>query len=83
MPFGKMRLMFEAQAMAFLAEQAGGYASDGVGNILDLQPYSLHQRVPIIVGNRDLVEKAEAYIREYDHDWIEAYSPFRHKQPTF
>lgn len=82
-PFGKMRLMFEAQAMAFLAEQAGGYASDGVGNILDLQPYSLHQRVPIIVGNRDLVEKAESYIREYDQDWVAAYSPYRTKPPTF
>lgn len=76
-PYGKMRLMFEAQAIGFLAEQAGGYASDGVGNILDLQPYSLHQRVPLFVGNRDLVEKAEEYIRLYDQEWLEAYLPFR------
>lgn len=76
-PYGKMRLMFEAQAMAFLAEQAGAYASDGIGDILDIQPYSLHQRVPLIVGNRDLVEKAEEYIRKYDQEWVEAYRPFR------
>lgn len=76
-PYGKMRLMFEAQAMAFLAEQAGAYASDGIGDILDIQPYSLHQRVPLIVGNRDLVEKAEEYIRKYDPEWVEAYRPFR------
>jgi fructose-1,6-bisphosphatase I len=76
-PYGKMRLMFEAQAIAFLAEQAGGYCSDGLGNILDIQPYSLHQRVPLIVGNRDLVEKAEQYIHDYDQEWIAAYRPFR------
>ncbi len=75
-----MRLMFEAQAIAFLAEQAGGYASDGIGNILDIQPHSLHQRVPLIVGNRDLVEKAEQYIRDYDQEWVTAYQPFREKR---
>lgn len=79
-PYGKMRLMFEAQAIAFLAEQAGGYASDGVGSILDIQPHSLHQRVPLIVGNRDLVEKAEQYIRDYDQEWVQAYMPFRNKE---
>ncbi len=78
-PYGKMRLMFEAQAIAFLAEQAGAYCSDGVGNILDLQPHSLHQRVPLFVGNRDLVEKAEQYIRDYDQEWVEAYMPFRNR----
>lgn len=76
-PYGKMRLMFEAQALAFLVNQAGGYASDGVGGILDIQPSSLHQRVPIFIGNRDLVETAENFIRERDQDWIRAYLPFR------
>jgi fructose-1,6-bisphosphatase I len=80
-PYGKMRLMFEAQAIAFLAEQAGAYASDGMGNILDIQPHSLHQRVPLIVGNRDLVQKAEEYICNYDPDWVEAYRPFREGAP--
>src|SRR5690606_31326639 len=76
-PCGKMRLMFEAQALAFLANQAGGYASDGIGSILDIQPSALHQRVPLFIGNRDLVEKAENFIRENDHDWIKAYLPHR------
>lgn len=79
-PYGKMRLMFEAQAIAFLAEQAGGYCSDGIGNMLDIQPHSLHQRVPLFVGNRDLVEKAEDYIRQFDQEWVEAYTPFRNRQ---
>lgn len=80
-PYGKMRLMFEAQALAFMAEQAGGYASDGIGPILDIQPHSLHQRVPLFIGNRDLVEKAEEYIRLYDQEWIEAYRPIRNQMP--
>lgn len=76
-PYGKMRLMFEAQALAFLCNQAGGYASDGVGSILEIQPSSLHQRVPLFIGNRDLVEKAENFIREQDQAWVKAYLPFR------
>ncbi len=76
-PCGKMRLMFEAQALAFLASQAGGYASDGVGSILDIQPSSLHQRVPLFIGNRTLVEKAEDFIRDQDQEWIKAYLPYR------
>ena len=55
-----MRLLFEAQALAFIAEHAGGYASDGIGAILDIQPHRLHQRVPVFVGNRALVEQVEA-----------------------
>ncbi|MCB9457338.1 MAG: class 1 fructose-bisphosphatase [Anaerolineaceae bacterium] len=82
-PAGKMRLMFEAQALAFLADQAGGYASDGVGNILDIQPHDLHQRVPMFIGNRDLVVTAETYIRNYDQDWVKAYTAFREKQAVF
>jgi fructose-1,6-bisphosphatase I len=76
-PYGKLRLLFEAQAVAFLAEQAGGAASDGIGRILDLQPTTLHQRVPLFVGNRALVEAAEGFIREDDQDWIDAYTPYR------
>jgi fructose-1,6-bisphosphatase I len=78
-PHGKIRLMYEAQALAFIAQQAGGYASDGVGDILDIRPHSLHQRVPFFVGNRDLVEKAEQYIRDYDGEWRNAYIPHRQK----
>jgi fructose-1,6-bisphosphatase I len=65
-PHGKLRLLYEAIPLAFLAQQAGGYASDGHQPILDIQPMGLHQRTPLFIGNRDLVEKAEAFIREYD-----------------
>jgi len=81
-PYGKLRLMYEAQALAFIAEQAGGYASDGIGSISEIKPHKLHQRVPIFIGNRDLVEKAEQFIARYDREWIEAYRPFREGMRT-
>jgi fructose-1,6-bisphosphatase I len=62
-PHGKLRLLYEAAPLAFLAEHAGGAASDGTQPILDIEPKHLHQRTPLFVGNRDLVELAEAYIR--------------------
>jgi fructose-1,6-bisphosphatase I len=65
-PIGKLRLTYEAAPLAFIATQAGGYASDGRRNILDIQPESLHQRTPLFIGNRHLVEKAEGFIRQYD-----------------
>jgi len=64
-PHGKLRLVYEAAPLAFLAEQAGGYASDGKGSILDIQPTTLHQRVPLFVGNLDLVKAAETSIQRY------------------
>lgn len=79
-PYGKIRLMYEAQAMAFIAKHAGGYASDGVGSILNIRPHTLHQRTPIFIGNQDLVKKAEACIQHHDKDWIEAYSAYRNKE---
>jgi fructose-1,6-bisphosphatase I len=65
-PGGKLRLLYEAVPLAFIAEQAGGYASDGHRSILDVQPESLHQRIPLFIGNRELVEKAEEFISRYD-----------------
>lgn len=65
-PNGKLRMLFEAQPMSFLIEQAGGYASNGRQPILDLEATALHQRTPLYVGNRELVEKAEEYIAKYD-----------------
>jgi fructose-1,6-bisphosphatase I len=62
-PHGKLRLLYEAAPLAFLAEQAGGAASDGTQPILDVEPTHLHQRTPLFIGNRDLVELAEAFIR--------------------
>jgi fructose-1,6-bisphosphatase I len=61
-PHGKLRLLYECAPLAFLAEQAGGAASDGTQPILDIQPTELHQRTPFFVGNSELVALAEEYI---------------------
>jgi fructose-1,6-bisphosphatase I len=61
-PHGKLRLLYECAPLAFLAEQAGGAASDGTQPILDIQPTELHQRTPFFVGNSELVTLAESYI---------------------
>jgi fructose-1,6-bisphosphatase I len=65
-PQGKLRLTYEAAPLAFIAHQAGGQASDGQMNILDIRPTSLHQRTPLYIGDRLLVEKAEQFIHQYD-----------------
>jgi fructose-1,6-bisphosphatase I len=62
-PDGKLRLLYEANPMALVIEQAGGKASTGAKRILDLTPTELHQRVPLIIGSRDDVTEAEAYIQ--------------------
>ena len=63
-PEGKIRLLYEAGPIAFLAQQAGGYASDGKRSLLDIVPITLHQRTPIFVGNTSLVRKAEEIIAQ-------------------
>ncbi len=63
-PHGKLRLLYESNPMAFLTEQAGGKATDGFTRILDITPKELHQRVPLICGNREMVEKAEKFLKE-------------------
>jgi fructose-1,6-bisphosphatase I len=60
-PHGKLRLLYEAAPLAFLVEHAGGYASDGYQPILDIRPDSIHQRTPLFIGNRSLVERVEHY----------------------
>lgn len=65
-PRGKLRLLYEANPMAFVIEQAGGYASTGRGPLRDVEPTDLHQRTPLFLGNRELVEKAEEFIARYD-----------------
>ena len=62
-PHGKLRLLYEAAPLSFLAEQAGGAASDGAQPILDIQAEALHQRTPLFIGNSELVHLAEDYIR--------------------
>jgi fructose-1,6-bisphosphatase I len=61
-PDGKLRLLYECNPIAFLAEQAGGKATTGTQRILDIIPKELHQRVPFIVGNTTMVEKVEEFI---------------------
>jgi fructose-1,6-bisphosphatase I len=58
---GRLRLIYEANPVAFLAEQAGGGASDGVDPILDRVPESVHQRTPFVMGSADKVERVRRY----------------------
>jgi fructose-1,6-bisphosphatase I len=51
-PEGKLRLLYEANPIAFIAEQAGGIATNGASRILDIQPTTIHQRTPLVVGSR-------------------------------
>ena len=67
-PQGKLRLLYECNPMAFLAEQAGGWASDGYKRILEIKPTELHQRVPIFVGSKNMVADAEKFMAKYPQD---------------
>ena len=51
-PDGKLRLLYEANPIAFIAEQAGGFATNGVGRILEIEPTKVHQRTPLVVGSK-------------------------------
>jgi len=62
---GKLRLLYECNPMAYIVEQAGGKASDGYTRIMDIQPKELHQRAPFFCGSKKMVEKAEAFMKEY------------------
>jgi fructose-1,6-bisphosphatase I len=62
-PQGKLRLLYEANPMAFLFEQAGGAAIDGEKRILDIEPKSLHQRTPLVLGSKHDVEAFRAFAR--------------------
>ena len=64
-PKGKLRLLYECNPMAFLAEQAGGLASDGFGRIMDIEPTELHQRVPYFVGSEEMVRTAEQFMKDF------------------
>jgi fructose-1,6-bisphosphatase I len=64
-PNGKLRLLYECSPMAFLAEQAGGLATDGYKRIMEIKPTELHQRVPFICGSKNMVEKAHEFMEEF------------------
>lgn len=61
-PNGKLRLIYECNPVAFLAEQSGGMATDGKSNILSLKPSTIHERVPIYVGSRNMVGELMEFI---------------------
>ena len=61
---GKLRLLYECNPMAFIAEQAGGKASDGFNRIMEIVPTELHQRVPFFCGSLNMVEKAEEFMEK-------------------
>jgi fructose-1,6-bisphosphatase I/sedoheptulose-1,7-bisphosphatase len=62
---GRLRLLYEANPVAFIIEQAGGLASTGRGRVLDITPEDLHQRIPFIFGVREEVERIEQYHRDH------------------
>ena len=62
---GKLRLLYEANPMSFIVEQAGGASSTGRERIMDIQPEALHQRVPVIMGSKTEVERVVGY---HHHD---------------
>lgn len=65
-PNGKLRLLYECNPMAFIVEQAGGKATDGRGNrILDIIPDTIHQRVPLFIGSRAMVDQAEEFMEKF------------------
>ena len=65
---GKLRLMYEANPMSFIVEQAGGASSTGRERIMEIQPKALHQRVPVILGSKNEVERVVAYHAEADSE---------------
>src|SRR3990172_7108957 len=71
---GRLRLLYEANPMAFLVEQAGGAASTGRARILEAAPEGLHQRVPVILGSKDEVERIARYHDEYDRGVDQPYT---------
>ena len=81
---GRLRLMYEANPMAMLIEQAGGAASTGRERLLDVVPRELHQRVPVILGSRNEVERIARYHAEYDNGTDRPYlSPLFNERSLF
>lgn len=63
-PEGKLRLLYECNALAFIAEQAGGMACDGKQRILDIEPRSFHQRTPFYIGSKNMVKRVLDFVKE-------------------
>ncbi len=73
-PAGSLRLLCEANPMAMLIEQAGGTASTGQGRVLEVAPGALHERVPVILGSANEVERIDRYHREHDQGLDQPYT---------
>ncbi|HYR00437.1 MAG TPA: class 1 fructose-bisphosphatase [Casimicrobiaceae bacterium] len=80
---GRLRLLYEANPMAMLVEQAGGAASTGRGRILDAIPTALHQRVPVILGSKSEVDRLERYHSEHDRGEVAFSSPLFNERSLF
>ncbi|MGC9162740.1 MAG: class 1 fructose-bisphosphatase [Thiomonas sp.] len=81
---GRLRLMYEANPIGMIVEQAGGAASTGRGRILEVQPTSLHQRVPVMLGSKNEIERLERYHGEYDRGEDKAFeSPLFKERSLF
>jgi fructose-1,6-bisphosphatase I / sedoheptulose-1,7-bisphosphatase len=81
---GRLRLLYEANPMALLIEQAGGAASTGRGRLLDERPQSLHQRIPVVLGSKQEVERIAHYHREFDAGTDKAFvSPLFNERSLF
>jgi fructose-1,6-bisphosphatase len=81
---GRLRLLYEANPMALIVEQAGGAASTGRERMLDVQPRALHQRVPVILGSRAEVERVVRYHREHEEGMDEVFvSPLFNTRSLF
>jgi fructose-1,6-bisphosphatase I len=65
-PNGKLRLLYECNPMAYIVEQAGGIATTGTQSVLEVQPTSLHQRVPVFIGSKNMVNKAVSFLKQYE-----------------
>lgn len=63
-PSGKLRLLYEANPIAMIAEQAGGVALDGTSRILDIEPDMVHQRTPMVVGSQHEMELYRKYLND-------------------
>ncbi|WP_162425639.1 class 1 fructose-bisphosphatase [Pontibacter pudoricolor] len=62
-PNGKLRLMYECNALAYIVEQAGGKATNGTQRIMEIEPTELHQRCPLVIGSPEMVDKVEEFIK--------------------
>lgn len=67
-PKGKLRILYECNPMAFIAEQANGKATDGYQCVLDIKPTELHQRIPFFCGSKAMVDKVHEFMKEHPED---------------